>query len=296
MTVTHNVATVRGLRVFYREAGPSDAPVVVLLHGFPASSAMYRDLVPRLAEHHRVIAPDHIGFGLSDAPSVDDFTYTFDALTDVTEELLAQLGVDRFAMYVQDYGAPIGWRLFLRGPDRVTAIVSQNGNAYESGFVEDFWAPLWRWSADGNAADERTLRAGFEVDAIRWQYVHGAPDERLVDPDTWLRDAVRLARPGNAEVQLALYRDYPSNRTLYPVLHEAFRAHPLPLLAVWGARDGIFGPDGARAFADDLPDARIELLDGGHFLLETHLDEVAAIVTGFLGDASGADVPGGSSR
>ncbi|GAB3452506.1 alpha/beta hydrolase [Kineococcus endophyticus] len=282
----HRTATVDGRTVAYREAGPADGPVVVLLHGFPASSAMYRHLLPRLADRYRVIAPDHIGFGHSDAPAVEEFEYTFDRLADVVESLLAQLGVQRFAVYVQDYGAPVGWRLFLRDPARITAVVSQNGNAYEEGFVDTFWAPLWRWAADGNAQDEALLRSTFSADLIRWQYTHGLDEPDVVDPDTWTRDAAAVNRPGQPEVQLALYRDYPSNRRLYPVLHEAFRAHPVPLLAVWGERDEIFGPDGARAFTADLPEARVELLDGGHFLLESHLDEVADRVRGFLGELS----------
>lgn len=279
----HRTAEVAGRTVAYREAGPADAPAVVLLHGFPASSAMFRELIPRLAERYHVIAPDHVGFGHSDAPTVEEFEYTFDHLTDVTEALLARLGVQRFALYVQDYGAPVGWRLFLRDPARVTAVVSQNGNAYEEGFVDSFWAPLWRWAADGNAEDEAVLRSTFTTDLVRWQYTHGVADPTVVDPDTWTRDVAAISRPGQHDVQLALYRDYPTNRPLYPVLHEAFRAHPVPLLAVWGANDEIFGPDGARAFTTDLPDAEVELLDGGHFLLESHLDQVAASMLDFLG-------------
>ncbi|GEA87004.1 alpha/beta fold hydrolase [Cellulomonas cellasea] len=278
----HRTATIDGRTVFYREAGPAGAPVAVLLHGYPSSSAMFRDLIPRLAERYHVLAPDYVGFGHSDAPSVDDFAYTFDHLTDVVEAFLAGLGVERFAIYVHDYGAPVGWRLYLRAPERITAVVSQNGNAYEEGFVETFWAPLWRWSADGNAEDEATVREGVTAEAIRWQYTHGLADPSVVDPDTWSRDAAQVNRPGLPEVQLALFADYPGNRPLYPVLHKAFRAHPVPLLAVWGANDEIFGPDGARAFEKDLPDARIELVEGGHFLLESHLDEVATAMLTFL--------------
>jgi pimeloyl-ACP methyl ester carboxylesterase len=280
----HRTAQIHGRTIAYREAGPADGPVVVLLHGFPASSAMFRGLIPRLAGRYRVIAPDYVGFGHSDAPGVQDFQYTFDHLTDVVEELLSHLGLDRFAMYVQDYGAPVGWRLFQRDPERVTAIVSQNGNAYEEGFVDSFWAPLWRWAADGNAQDEAVLRSTFTEDLVRWQYTHGLSDPSVVDPDTWTRDVAQINRPGQPEVQLALYRDYPSNRTLYAALHESFRAHPVPLLAVWGANDEIFGPDGAKAFTTDLPDARVELLDGGHFLLESHLDQVATSMLAFLAE------------
>ncbi|WP_369055718.1 alpha/beta fold hydrolase [Kineococcus terrestris] len=274
-----------GSRVAYREAGPADAPVVLLLHGFPASSAMYRGLIPHLADRYHVLAPDLVGFGRSDAPPVQEFAYTFDHLTDVVEAFLERLGVDRFAVVVQDYGAPVAWRLFLRRPERVSAVVSQNGNAYEEGFVDAFWEPLWRWAAARDAEGEAALRRTFSTEAVRWQYVHGVPDPAVVDPDTWTRDAALLARPGVAEAQLALYADYPRNRELYPVLHEAFRAHPVPLLAVWGRDDEIFGPDGARAFTRDLPGARVELLDGGHFLLESHLPQVAGLVRDFLAGA-----------
>jgi pimeloyl-ACP methyl ester carboxylesterase len=278
----HRTAHVADLDVFYREAGDTTSPTVVLLHGAPASSYMFRELIPLLARRFHVIAPDLIGFGLSDAPDVDEFSYTFDHLTDVTEALLDQLGVSDFSMYVQDYGAPVGWRLFLRDPARITAIVSQNGNAYEDGFVADFWEPLWRFADRPNPEDEAILRSSLTLDRISWQYTHGVADPTLVAPDSWLHDVAQVSRPGNAEVQLALYADYPTNRTLYPVLHEAFRAHRPPLLAVWGRNDRIFGPDGARAFARDLPDARVELLDGGHFLLESHLHEVADAMLRFL--------------
>jgi pimeloyl-ACP methyl ester carboxylesterase len=286
MTVVHHrTTTIEGHQMFYREAGDRDAPTIVLLHGFPASSAMFRNLVPLLADRFHVVAPDHLGFGLSDAPPVDAFDYSFDHLADLTEALLDHLGIERFAIYVQDYGAPIGWRLFVRSPERLTAIVTQNGNGYEEGFVDTFWAPLWRWAADGNEADGSIVRSTLTEELVRWQYTHGLADPSVVDPDTWLRDTARINRPGQPEVQLALYADYPGNRELYPVLHQRFRDHPVPLLAIWGANDEIFGPDGARAFSRDLPDARVELLDGGHFLLESHLDQVAASMNDFLQDA-----------
>ena len=285
MTVTHHrTATVEGREVFYREAGPADAPVLLLLHGFPTSSAMFRHLIPRLADRYRVIAPDYIGFGHSAAPRAEEFEYTFDHLSDVVSGLLRQLGVQRFAMYVHDYGAPVGWRLFLREPERVSAIVTQNGNGYEEGFVEQFWAPLWRWAADGNPDDEAVVRSTLTTELVRWQYVHGLDEPSVVDPDTWTRDVAQISRPGMTQVQLALYRDYPSNRQLYPRLHATFKAHPAPLLAIWGERDEIFGPDGARAFWADLPEARVELLPGGHFLLESHLDQVTTSMRTFLAE------------
>jgi pimeloyl-ACP methyl ester carboxylesterase len=281
----HRWATVDGHQVFYREAGAADAPVLLLLHGAPASSFMFRDLIPLLADRYHVIAPDYIGFGLSDAPSVDEFAYNFENLTDIIEGLLSQLGVRDFSMYVQDYGAPVGWRLLVRNPDRVSAIVSQNGNAYEEGFVDSFWAPLWRYGEDHNSEDEAILRSSLTLEKITWQYTHGVPDPSLVSPDAWLHDVDQVNRPGNPEIQLALYDDYPSNRVLYPQLHEVFRQTQKPLLAIWGRNDEIFGPDGARAFSADLPDAEIELLNGGHFLLESHVDEVADRIRIFLDNA-----------
>lgn len=280
--VHHRYATVQGRQLFYREAGPVDGPVVVLLHGFPTSSFMFRDLIPRLADRYRVIAPDHLGFGLSDAPPAQEFDYTFDALADLTAGLLTRLGISRYAVYVQDYGAPIAWRLALRDRDAITAIVSQNGNAYDEGFVEDFWTAMWAYHAEPNTETEAPLRAALTEDAIRWQYVSGVPDETLVSPDTWRHDHRLVSRPGNDEVQLALFRDYATNPPMYPALHEFLRATQVPVLAVWGRNDPIFGPDGAGAFARDVADAEVHLLDGGHFLLETKGDEVATLVHDFL--------------
>lgn len=281
--VHHRYATVDGHRLFYREAGRPDAPAVVLLHGFPTSSYMFRDLVPALADSYHVIAPDHLGFGLSDAPTVDEFDYTFDALGSLTAGLLRTLGVQRYAMYVQDYGAPIGWRLALAEPSAVTAIISQNGNAYDAGFVEAFWKTVWDYQSTETPEAEAVVRQFLTLEATRWQYVTGVADETLVDPESWYHDYALLSRPGNDVVQLALFRDYATNSPLYPKLHDYFRTTGVPVLAVWGRGDEIFGPDGARAFADDLPDAEIHLLDGGHFLLETALDDVARLVRDFLG-------------
>jgi pimeloyl-ACP methyl ester carboxylesterase len=281
--VHHRYATVDGHRVFYREAGAADAPAVVLLHGFPTSSFMFRELIPRLADRYHVIAPDHLGFGLSDAPTVDEFDYTFDALTDVTAGLLGRLGVTRYALYVQDYGAPIGWRLALRDPDAVTAVISQNGNAYEEGFVEEFWAPIFAYHRDPTPAGAEAVAQGLSLDGIRWQYLAGVPDPTLVSPDTWHHDHALVSRPGNAEVQLALTTDYATNRPLYPAVHDWLRERQVPVLAAWGEHDPIFGPDGARAFAKDTAGAEVHLLDGGHFLLESAGAEVAALIRDFLG-------------
>ncbi|HET6740616.1 MAG TPA: alpha/beta hydrolase [Kribbella sp.] len=281
--VHHRTTTVNGHRIFYREAGPAGAPVILLLHGFPTSSRMFRRLVPALADRYHVVAPDHLGFGLSATPGTDEFTYTFDALTDITQNLLDQLGIDQFAMYVQDYGAPIGWRLALRRPTAVTAIISQNGNAYDAGFVPDFWAAVWAYAEAPGPATEPAVRGALSLDAIRWQYLTGVPEPDLVDPDTWLLDHTGLARPGNDQIQLALFRDYATNPPLYPAVQEYFRTSQVPLLAIWGEGDEIFGPDGAKAFATDLPDAEIHLIEGGHFLLESAFDTACRYIRGFLG-------------
>jgi pimeloyl-ACP methyl ester carboxylesterase len=243
---------------------------------------MFRQLVPALADRYHVIAPDHLGFGLSDAPPVEEFDYTFDALTDLTAGLLRELGVERYAIYVQDYGAPIGWRLALRDPEAITAIVTQSGNGYDAGFVESFWKTVRAYQSEQTADNEAAVRQFFTLDATRWQYLTGVADESLVDPESWHHDYALISRPGNDLVQLKLFRDYATNAPLYPKLHEYFRATGVPLLAVWGRGDEIFGPDGARAFADDLPDAEIHLLDGGHFLLESALPEVTEMIRNFL--------------
>jgi pimeloyl-ACP methyl ester carboxylesterase len=280
--VHHRYATVAGHRLFFREAGDPEAPVLVLLHGFPTSSYMFRDLVPALADRYHVIAPDHLGFGLSDAPSVEDFDYTFDALTELTEGLLKSLAINRYAIYVQDYGAPIGWRLALHNPSAITAIISQSGNAYDAGFVESFWKTVRAYQDQQTPENESAVRQFLTLDATRWQYLTGVPDETLVNPEAWQHDYALLSRPGNDKVQLKLLRDYASNSPMYPTVQEYFRSSRVPLLAVWGRGDEIFGPAGAEAFADDLPDAEIHLLDGGHFLLESALDEVAGLIRAFL--------------
>ncbi|MCZ2821222.1 alpha/beta fold hydrolase [Modestobacter sp. VKM Ac-2977] len=280
--VHHRSTTVDGWQLFYREAGPADAPVVVLLHGYPTSSFMFRDLIPQLADRYRVIAPDMLGFGLSDAPPVGEFDYTFDALTDLTAGLLGQLGVTRYAIYVQDYGAPVGWRLALRDPEAITAVISQNGNGYDAGFVDSFWAPVWDYARNPNVDTEAAIRGALSIDAIRWQYLHGVADETVVSPDTWHHDHALVSRPGSDLAQLALFRDYRTNPPLYPALHQYLRDSRVPVLAVWGQGDEIFGPEGARSFAHDAVDAEIHLLDGGHFLLESAGDQVAELIRDFL--------------
>ena len=243
---------------------------------------MFRNLIPQLADRYRVIAPDYLGFGLSDAPTVEEFDYTFDALTGLTAGLLDQLGISRYAIYVQDYGAPIGWRLALGNPDAISAIITQSGNGYDAGFVESFWETVWDYQNDSRPENEANIRAALTLDVTRWQYVTGVPDETVVSPDTWNHDYALLSRPGNDEIQLALFRDYATNPPLYPALHQYLRTSRVPVLAVWGRGDQIFGPAGAQAFAGDAEDAEIHLLEGGHFLLESAGDEVAALIRDFL--------------
>ena len=280
--VHHRYATVDGHQLFFREAGDPSAPALVLLHGFPTSSYMFRHLIPALAERYHVIAPDHLGFGLSDAPGVEEFDYTFDALTALTAGLLRSLGIERYAMYVQDYGAPIGWRLALADPAAIVAIISQNGNGYDAGFVESFWKTVWDYHAEQTPETEAAVRQFLTLEATRWQYLTGVSDATLVDPGSWYHDYALISRPGNDKIQLELFLDYATNSPLYPALHGYFRASGVPLLAVWGRGDEIFGPAGAEAFAEDLPDAEIHLLDGGHFLLESALDEVTPLIQAFL--------------
>jgi pimeloyl-ACP methyl ester carboxylesterase len=281
-TVHHRYATVGGRRLFYREAGPADGPAVVLLHGFPASSFMFRNLIPLLTDRYHVIAPDHLGFGLSDAPPAGQFEYSFAALAGLTADLLRQLGIARYAMYVQDYGAPVGWRLALGNPSAVTAIITQNGNGYEAGLAEEFWKPVREYWADQNARTIAAMGQALTLESVRWQYLHGVPDETLVSPDTWEHDFALLSRPGNDLIQLRLFADYATNPPLYPKLHAYLRDSQVPVLAVWGRNDEIFLPAGALAFADDARGAEICLLDGGHFLLESHLDAAAGYIRRFL--------------
>lgn len=292
MLVLHKERIVAGYRLYYQEAGPPDAPVVVLLHGYPTSSFMFRQLIPLLATRYRVLAPDYLGFGFSDAPAAEVFEYTFDALAQLTRFLLEELAVERYAIYVQDYGAPIGWRLALADPHRVTAIISQNGNAYNNGFNESFWAPIWQYARGRNAKTEAELRPALGIEAIRWQYTHGVRTPEVIDPETWHHDAALVSRPGNDRIQLELFADYPTNVALYPKVHQYFRDSQVALLAVWGQNDEIFRAEGATSFSRDLPNAQIELLDGGHFLLESHLDQVAALILDFLERVAAASPAG----
>ena len=280
-TATHYRAQdVDGLKIFYREAGALEAPTVLLLHGFPTSSHMFRDLIPLLAPHFRVIAPDLPGFGFSDAPSTSRFTYTFDRLADVMERFTETLGLSRYALYVFDYGAPVGLRLALRHPDRITAIVSQNGNAYEDGLSAG-WNPIQKYWADPSPENRTALKAFLAPESTKWQYTHGA-DESRVAPESYVLDSALLGRPGNEDVQLDLFLDYASNVKLYPQFQNYFRIHRPPTLAVWGKTDPFFLPAGAEAFKRDNPSAQVEFFDTGHFALETHSAEIGAKIVTFL--------------
>lgn len=279
--VAYRTATVDGLTIFYREAGPSDAPTVLLLHGFPASSHMYRTLIPALADRYHVVAPDLPGFGQSSMPDREAFRYTFANLTDVIDGFTDVLGLDRYSLYVMDYGAPVGFRLALKHPERVEALVVQNGNAYEEG-LREFWAPLRRYWASGAAADRDSLRGVLALDATRWQYLHGVRDSTRVSPDAWLLDQHYLDRPGNAEIQLDLFYDYRTNVPLYPAFQEYFRRHQPPTLVVWGRNDHIFPWQGAEAYKRDLRTLEYHLLDTGHFALEEKGGEIAALMRDFL--------------
>ena len=278
----HHLTTVAGQQVFYREAGDPSRPTLVLLHGFPTSSHMFRNLIPALADEFHLVAPDHVGFGQSSAPPVDQFDYSFERLTEITLGLLDTLGIDRFALYLHDYGAPIGLRVASRHPQRVTGLITQSGNAYTEGFTP-FWNVLFDHAKD-RQAHEPAVRRLLEVEATRWQYVHGVPADRLdrIAPETWLLDQAGLDRPGNKEIQLQLFWDYQFNLDVYPDFQRYFRQHQPATLVTWGRHDEIFGPAGAEAYARDLPDAEIHLLDTGHFALETHGDEIAELIRAFL--------------
>lgn len=271
-----------GVRVFYRAAGDPTAPVLLLLHGFPASSFMFRDLIPRLASHYRVIAPDLPGFGFTEVPAKRQYAYSFDGLASTLEAFTKALRLDRYALYVFDYGAPAGFRLAMRHPDRVAAIVSQNGNAYEEG-LGDAWGPIRQYWASPTAENREVLRKNIlTLEGTRWQYTHGVTNPESVAPESYTLDATLLGRPGNKDIQLDLFLDYASNLKLYPSFHEYFRKSRPPLLAIWGRNDPFFIPAGAEAFRKDLPDATVELLDTGHFALETHAMEIATAMKAFL--------------
>ena len=270
-----------GVTVFYREAGPADAPVVLLLHGFPTSSFQYRNLIPRLADRYRVIAPDLPGFGFTQVPAERNYGYTFDALANTILAFTDMLKLIRYALYVFDYGAPTGFRLAMAHPERITAIVSQNGNAYEEG-LGDAWAPIQRYWREATEEHRDAIRKALTAEGIRREYHSGIPDSYDLAPEGYTLDAALMARPGNVEIQLDLFLDYANNVKLYPKFHEYFRAFTPPLLAIWGRYDPYFIPAGAQAFQRDIPSAAVQLLETGHFALETHLEVITDAMRDFL--------------
>jgi pimeloyl-ACP methyl ester carboxylesterase len=280
--VSYRTIAVEGLKIFYREAGNPNAPTLLLLHGFPTSSHMYRNLIPALSDRYHLVAPDLPGFGFSEAPDRARFKYTFDHLADVIDRFTGILGLEHYAIYVFDYGAPVGFRLAVRHPEHITALISQNGNAYEEG-LSDCWNPIQRYWKEPTPENRVALRDFLKPETTRFQYVHGAPDETKVAPESYTLDSALLARPGNDEIQLDLFLDYQSNVALYPVFQEYIRSKRPPLLAVWGKNDPFFLAAGAEAFKRDNPEAEVHLYNAGHFALETSGSEIASAIRDFLG-------------
>lgn len=281
--VFHKTVRVGDLDIFYREAGPKDAPAILLLHGFPTSSQMFRNLIPRLADKYRVIAPDYPGFGHSSTPPRDKFAYSFDNLARVIDEFTGTVGLTKYALYVQDYGAPVGYRLASQHPDRITAIVVQNGNAYDEGLDNDFWKPIKAyWNEPNDKAKRDALRGLLTYEATKWQYTHGVKNPELVSPDGAAHDQFLLDRKGNDEIQLDLFLSYGSNPPLYPKWQEYFRTHTPPMLIAWGKNDQIFPAAGAEPYKRDLKTLEFHLLDAGHFALESNGDEIAQLMREFL--------------
>jgi len=279
---TFHTVDADGVKVFYREAGPVDGPVMLLLHGFPASSHMYRNLIPLLAGKYRVIAPDLPGFGFTKVPAERNYKYSFAALTNTLNAFVDQLGLKRYAMYVFDYGAPVGLRHALVHPERISALITQNGNAYEEG-LGDAWGPFQRYWREPSKTNREALREALTLETTYWAYTHGVPQPEQVAPEAYHLDAALLARPGSAEIQLDLFLDYASNVVIYPRFQEYFRQSNPATLVIWGEHDQLFIPAGAKAYLRDNPNATVELLDTGHFALETHVDEIAAAIERVLG-------------
>lgn len=280
--IQYKSVTIDGVKVFYREAGPSNGPVVLLLHGFPTSSHMFRNLIPLLADRYRVIAPDYPGFGQSDAPDHKKFDYTFANYADIIDKLTVELGAERYSMYVMDYGAPIGYRLALKHPERVQTLIVQNGNAYTEG-LGAFWDPIKEyWAEPKSKAKRNALNFLVKAETTIFQYTDGMSDVARISPDNWVSDQAGLDRPGNRDIQLDLFRDYGSNVPLYPDFQEFFREFEPPTLIVWGKNDFIFPEPGAHPYLRDLPDAEMHILDTGHFALEDKLDVMAPLIRDFL--------------
>jgi pimeloyl-ACP methyl ester carboxylesterase len=280
-TTHHRTVEIDGINIFYREAGPADAPAVVLLHGFPTSSHMFRNLIPALSDRYRVIAPDYPGYGQSDMPDRGTFAYTFDRFAELVGTLLDKLGVAAYAMYVMDYGAPVGWRLALKHPERITGLIVQNGNAYDEG-LKEFWNPIKAYWSDHSEANRKALNGLVTLETTKFQYTDGVSDVSRIAPDNWVHDQALLDRPGNADIQLDIFYDYRTNLPLYPAVQAYFRKHQPPTLIVWGKNDFIFPADGAHPYKRDLRDLEFHLLDTGHFVLEDKADEVFALIRSFL--------------
>jgi pimeloyl-ACP methyl ester carboxylesterase len=284
-TSIHRVEA-NGVKIFYREAGPRNAPVILLLHGFPTSSFQFRELIPRLADRYRIIAPDLPGFGFTEVPTERNYEYTFDALAESISVFTDALDLKRYALYVFDYGAPTGFRLAMARPERITAIVSQNGNAYEEG-LGDAWAPIRRYWSEPTTANREAIRKVLNLEGMRREYASGIPNPEVIAPEGYTLDAALLARPGNVDIQLDLFLDYANNVKLYPAFQEYFRKWKPPLFAIWGKYDPYFIPAGAEAFRRDNPNATVQFLDTGHFALETHVEEIALAMKQFLASQLG---------
>lgn len=280
--VMHRTVKIDGLDIFYREAGPRNAPAILLLHGFPTSSHMFRNLIPALADKYHVVAPDYPGFGNSSAPSAKEFDYTFDNLANLIEKFTEKAGLKKYSIYLMDYGAPIGFRLAVNHPERVQALIVQNGNAYDEGLDNEFWEPIKAYWKDRTDAQGDGLRSLLTLDATKWQYTHGVRNVETISPDTWGHVQPLLDRPGNQEIQLALFYSYGSNPPIYPKWQKYLREHQPPTLIVWGQNDAIFPAAGAHPYQRDLKNVELHLLDTGHFALEEDGAQIATLMRNFL--------------
>lgn len=282
MNTQNKTINVDGQTIFYREAGNKEkTSTILLLHGFPTSSHMFRNLIPALADKFHLIAPDYPGFGNSSMPKVDEFQYTFDNLTEIIDKFIEQIGLEKYSIYVMDYGAPIGFRLAVKHPERIEALIIQNGNAYDEG-LREFWAPLKDYWSEPNEKNKDALKKLLTVEATRWQYTNGVKNENAISPDNWLLDQLLLERPGNEEIQLQLFYDYRSNPPLYPQWQDYFREYQPPTLVVWGKNDFIFPNEGAIPYQRDLKNIEVHLLDTGHFALEEEGELIALLISRFL--------------